>query len=63
MTLRQRLILTAAVVSLASAAAFSLSLLYLTRSTLNLWDNRAVERSVEIAASAARDPAEQAEAL
>ncbi len=63
MSLRQRLILTAAVVSLASAAAFSLSLLYLTRSTLNLWDNRAVERSVEIAASAARDPTEQAEAL
>ena len=63
MTLRQRLIITLAALSLTSAAVFSISLLLVTRSALNVWNNPAVERSIEIAAAAARDPVEEAEAM
>lgn len=63
MTLRQRSIIAVALVSLASAAVFSGSLLYLTRSTMRVWENPRIERGIEIAVAGARDPAEQAEAL
>jgi nitrogen fixation/metabolism regulation signal transduction histidine kinase len=63
MTLRQSSIIAVTLVSLASAAVFSGSLLYLARSTMNLWESRKVERGIEIAVAGARDPAEQAEAI
>ncbi len=63
MTLRQRSIVAVALVSLASAAVFSGSLLYLARSTMRLWENRKLERGIEVAVAGARNPAEQAEAL
>ena len=58
MTLRQRLIITVTIVSLVSAATFSVSLLFLTRSALSSWENRAVERTIEIGVASARNPAE-----
>ncbi|MBN2537809.1 HAMP domain-containing protein [candidate division WOR-3 bacterium] len=61
MTLRTRLVLTVAGVSLLSAAVFTGSLLYVTRSALNVWENRAVERALAIAA-AVPDPATREEA-
>lgn len=63
MTLRGRLIITVAVASLLSAAVFSGSLLYLTRTTLSFSESRTVERGIEIGVAAARGPAESAEAL
>ncbi len=63
MTLRQRSILTVGLASLASAVIFSVSLLYLVRSTLNVSENPSVRKGLEIAIAAADDPAERAEAL
>ncbi len=63
MTLRQRLIITVTIVSLVSAATFSVSLLFLTRSALSSWENRAVERTIEIGVASARNPAEWDQAM
>jgi nitrogen fixation/metabolism regulation signal transduction histidine kinase len=63
MTLRRKSTLIVGVVSLVSAAVFSGSLLYLARSTTNVWENKKLERGIEIAVSGARDSTEQAEAL
>ena len=63
MTLRQRLIVTVAVVSLASAAIFAGSLYYIVRSTLGISESRAVERGIEIAVASAREPGERDEAV
>ncbi len=65
MTLRTRSILTVALVSLASVVVFSASLLYVTRSALDVWENPKVARGLEIAVALAseEDPATRAEAL
>jgi len=62
-TLRQRLVVTVALVSLLSAVVFSGTLLYLVRATLSFGESRAVARGLEVAVASAQNPADKAEAL
>jgi nitrogen fixation/metabolism regulation signal transduction histidine kinase len=63
MTLRTRTVATFAAISLVSTLLLVASVLYLTRSALDLWEKPAIEKGLEIAVTKAETPEERAEAI